>query len=334
MFVLPQRRLASAFFALPPLWTMSAALPYGFILASYRPWSKRRTVWTFRALAVLSAFLLATATLESIYRAVWYSVRLLVPIAVGIGCVFLATHADGTTPTPKRRAEILLLLSTAALLTFIEYPYSYGIYFCYTAPLLILAIASLVCSQAAPPVSVHLCVAWFYLVFAIAYLNTGFIRWIGVRPGSPPQRDALATERSGLRMRSAEAELYTRLIREIQAHSRPDAFIYAAPDCPEVYFLAQRENPTRTMYDFFDRDFGSAGRTQRVLDTLDSSKVEVVVINWHTKFSPHIRPELWRELKRRYPNETRVLPFSVRWRTDLGEGSGRVSGAAPGYAAR
>jgi hypothetical protein len=314
VFFLPQRRLSGAFHALPPLWTAVAALPYAALLASRGHWSKRAEMWTFRALAALSALLLASAGQPSVYRAVWYSVRPLVPLAVVIGCVFLASRSASEGVTRKRRLEVFLLLSATALLSLLQYPFSREIYFCYTAPPLVLAIASLVCSHAGAPRGAHLCVAWFYLGFGIAYLNTGNILSMGSLPGSPPERSVLDLERGGLHVRRSEARLYTRVVREVRAHSKPDSSIYAAPDCPEVYFLAQRQNPTRTMYDLFDRDFGSAGRTGRILDALEANRVDVIVANWRPEFSPRIDPDLWRELKRRYPNEARMAPFVVRWR--------------------
>ncbi len=311
VFFLPQRRLSSAYHALPALWTGAAALPYAALLAARGSWSRRREVWTFRALGGVAVLLLATGGQARVYRVIWDSVRPLAPLVVVIGCALLARR-EGFEG--ERRREVFLLLAAAALLNLLQYPFSREIYFCYTAPLLVLAVLALVGSRPGAPRSAHLCVAWFYLGFAIAYLNTGNILSMGTAPGAPVQRSVLALARGGLRVRSADARRYARLVREVQAHSKPDAFIYAGPDCPEVYFLSARRNPTRTLYDLFDRDLGSARRTDRILAALEANRVDVVVTHWRPEFSPRIAPDLWRELRRRYPNQIRVAPFTVRWR--------------------
>src|SRR5439155_206325 len=102
------------------------------------------------------------------------------------------------------------------------------------------------------------------------------------RSAKPPsERATLALDRGGLEVRASDQELYTRLVKEIQIHSAPGAFIYAAPDAPHVYFLSARQNPTRTLYDFFDQDLGTdlAPRTLRIPSALEERQVKVVVIN-------------------------------------------------------
>jgi hypothetical protein len=47
----------------------------------------------------------------------------------------------------------------------------------------------------------------------------------------------------GLRVTADSAEMYQKLIPLIQRRA-VDRMIYAAPDCPEVYFLAGYKNPT------------------------------------------------------------------------------------------
>jgi hypothetical protein len=126
----------------------------------------------------------------------------------------------------------------------------------------------------------------------------------------------LTLQRAGLEVSRKDEALYTRLVAEIQRHSAPGAFIYAAPDCPHLYFLSARRNPTRTMNDFFDPDFESdpRGRTDRILRALEEKQVPVVVINWRPAFTPSIDVALVDALRRRYPNGLELPPFSVRWR--------------------
>ncbi len=194
-----------------------------------------------------------------------------------------------------------------------QYPYSHGIYFCYAAPLVILAVVALVTSTPAAPKLLHLCVLGFYLAFAVTSLNRSNTRNLA---GPPGERATLALDRGGLEVRASDQELYTRLVKEIQIHSAPGAFIYAAPDAPHVYFLSARQNPTRTLYDFFDQDLGTdlAPRTLRILSALEEKQVKVVVINWNPDFTTWIARDLLDALLTRFPNETALPRYSVRWR--------------------
>jgi hypothetical protein len=88
-------------------------------------------------------------------------------------------------------------------------------------------------------------------------------------------------------------------------------FIYAAPDCPEVYFLTGLRNPTRTLFDFFDEQ---EGRTQRILNAIQNHHVNVIVVASQQPFSPPIAPDLLSALKDQFPQSAKVGRFVVRWR--------------------
>ncbi len=100
----------------------------------------------------------------------------------------------------------------------------------------------------------------------------------------------------------------------LRSHSSPGGFTYAAPDCPEVYFLSQLRNPTRTLFDFFD---DSAGRGARVLRAIDSSRVRAIAINRGPLFSPPIDSTLALALRARFPDSAVADNFIVRWRAGL-----------------
>ena len=61
----------------------------------------------------------------------------------------------------------------------------------------------------------------------------------------------LSPDRGGLRVGAEEQDEYERLVAELRAHAS-SGYMYATPDCPEVYFLSGLRNPTRTFFDFFD----------------------------------------------------------------------------------
>ena len=93
-------------------------------------------------------------------------------------------------------------------------------------------------------------------------------------------------------------------LRTAEGYAAAEA-VDPAPPRPEIRALDQRLQSYQTKGD---------APIAEILDALESNRVDVVVINWQPEFSPRIRPELWRELKLRYPHEARMLPFAVRWR--------------------
>jgi hypothetical protein len=208
------------------------------------------------------------------------------------------------------RGEALAVLAMAAFMSLIQYPYSFGVYFCYVAPLVFLACAFSLRDSAGP---LHLCALVFCFGFALLRVDGGWVRSVGVRYVSPPEMAPLALPRGGIAVPEEQALVYEKLVHAIEAHSRAGDFIYAAPDCPEIYFLAGRRNPTRTLYDFFDDDFDRPKeRRARIEGALDP--VKVVILSSVPEFSPPVDAELMTYLRARYPNQVPIGPFELRYR--------------------
>jgi hypothetical protein len=129
--------------------------------------------------------------------------------------------------------------------------------------------------------------------------------------GSDEQVFPLRLPRAGnLKVDSYTATEYGALIPFVQRHAR-SAYIYAAPDCPEVYFLSGLRNPTRTFFDFFD---DSTKCTQHILSVIDSHNVNVVVVLTTPSFSPAVSPDLKKMLERWFPYWVNIGRFEVRWK--------------------
>ncbi|HEY6108603.1 MAG TPA: hypothetical protein VIV56_06845, partial [Gemmatimonadales bacterium] len=107
-----------------------------------------------------------------------------------------------------------------------------------------------------------------------------------------------------------DAIRYDSLVAVVRAHASGD-YAYAAPDCPQVYFLAGLRNPTRTIFEFL-ADSGAG--TARVLRALDEHAVPVVAINRQPLFSGPLRSDLQDSLAARYPMADTLEQFVVRWR--------------------
>jgi hypothetical protein len=326
VFVLPQKRIQWADYPLPSLVTVVAVVPLAVLL--FVPIFSRR-LWDNVILVALcglfSIAIVLAASQEAVYARLWYSTRPLVPLLTAVGCVMLLKQG---TVEPHRRKVLFLSLATMSMVSLVQFPYSYGIYFCYVAPLVVLAYSAIVASQQFAPKRVHHCVFALYFGFAILWLNQGNVRTIGVRFVARGQETPIdVIDRFRLRISETEATLYREVVREVQRHSAKGDFIYATSDCPEIYFLSGRNNPGRTFYDFFEPDFvmDSFGRAKRIARMLEENRVNVIVFHWEGEFSGTPTTEFTEQLMPMFPNlkhfvrDPRNKPnaapvFSVAWR--------------------
>ena len=208
----------------------------------------------------------------------------------------------------------MLLLSVTALTSLVQFPFSAPIYFCYVAPIAILAAAGLCASIADPPRFVLGTLIVFYVLFAVLRVTPGFIYSMGTSYAEDTRIERLDLPRSGgLRVDPLEAQVYEELIPLVQSHA-VGSYIYAAPDCPEIYFLSGLQNPTRTLFDFLDHSTDVGDRTEQILSTLESHQVNVVAINKAPSFSRSMYPILRQTLEERYPYSAEMGHFQVRWK--------------------
>jgi len=155
----------------------------------------------------------------------------------------------------------------------VQFPFAAQIYFCYVAPLLALASLGVVSARVTAARFLLGSLLSFYLLFAVLWVTPSFIYAMGYRYQPDPETRRLALSRAGgLRVAPGEAQEYERLIPLVQDHAAGE-YIYAAPDCPEVYFLSGLRNPTRNLFDFLDEP---AERTGGVLTALETHHVKVV----------------------------------------------------------
>ncbi len=324
VFVLPQQRWRFATTPLPEPWTLLAALPAAALLLVplLRP-LPRRAAWTAVA-AVLAAAVLAFGDRDPAYLGVWYSLRPLVPIAALAGCALLVL--DGRSPEPRltdlRRQQLFLLLAMASLLSLVQTPDAFGVYFAYAAPPLVLALLCLVRAQRGAGGGLHAVALGLYLLFPLLWAHGSLVKTQGVKHWPVTLDTRLEVARGGVKMPRRMAIAYAELVRQIEAHSADGAFIYATPDCPEVYFLSGRKNPTRTFFDFFEDDYFTdpEGRARRILALLEEKRIDLVVLKPSSQFSVNIPQTLVEEIFVRYPHQARALPYTLHWReADGGE---------------
>jgi hypothetical protein len=308
VFILPGRRLAFAA-RRPPgyginklLATVALVL---LLIAAYKSRLRSTVAQVAIAIALFGALLLS-GTHPRIYSSIWAPLLLLIPLST-LAAIFVLQNSSAT-----RRQEVALLIAVTATCTLIQLPFSAGIYFCYVAPLLALSLLAIFATGARVTRALLGILLAFYLAFAVLRVTPGFLYSMGYFYQPNPQTEALQLARAGgLRIDPAQAVEYDQLIPDIQARAGSSAYIYAGPDCPEVYFLAGKRNPTRTLFDFFD---DPRAHTATVLQAVDSRQIQVIAIFSKPEFSGPMTDDLMSALRERFPQSKQIGRFEVRWR--------------------
>jgi hypothetical protein len=247
-----------------------------------------------------------------VYALGWCSLAFAIPLVTFVGVVALGYRRLAINLSDSQQERIILLLAAMGLIGVVQFPFSAAVYFCYVAPLVILATTALLASVRQPPRLAIASMIGFYLLFAVLVVTPGF----GL--GNFIHNRGLKTERlaiplaGGLRVDPGDVQDYEKLIAAIHAHAH-GSYIYAAPDCPEVYFLSGFRNPTRTLFDFRD---DTAGRSERILNALQNHGVSVIAIDREPQFSGALKADLIAELERHYPQYEEIGHFQVRWRAN------------------
>jgi hypothetical protein len=303
VFVFPFRQVAAAHMRLPPVETIGAALPYLLLLAvGVRGVGRGRLL--VLSLAVLLAALLFWSRTNEVYRGVWHSARSIGVVAVLFGCGRLLRR-DEEAPPAAREEETFLFLAMTALLTLVQFPFAAPIYLCYVAPIVALGVSAVAREGELAP---HGVVAAFYLAFALWRINPGYIWEMGVRPTRYGPLQVLSLPRAGIRVPVDDRKTYELLVRSVEQKSR-GPYIYAAPDCPEVYFLSGRRNLTRVVFDYLRDPEPPAILLRR----LEAKLVRVVVLNERPDYSSPLSPDLRVALSARFPHSETIGKFVLRW---------------------
>jgi len=285
VFILPQRRLAESAYPLPGPTTLAWSIPLVILFATgfvARP--RRTTQWLLAVpTALILAVIVCNADQDRVYRAIFLTLRPVVILVTLAACLILGLPVLTRRLSEIRRQQVMLVAAMAAMVSLVQFPYAFGLYFCYVAPLVVLA--ALYVAWGAGPT--HVCVLCFYLAFAVVWLNRGYVRHFGEFYRYVEESTPMELPRSGLRVRASSAGNYHDLIELIVSETPAGDYIYAAPDAPEIYFLSARRNPTRTFFDFLDTDFDSnpSGRAGRIMALLDEHDVRLVVIKQQAEFS-------------------------------------------------
>jgi len=237
----------------------------------------------------------------------WLSAAASIPLLSVVAVVLLMRTRSGG----KSTSRFLLLVAMTAMCSLNQYPFSRPIYFCYVAPLLILAMSALAVIRPHPGPYIVAPLAAFFLVFAVAVLMPNQIYSKGLTLHPDVQKAFAIPRAGGIRGSIDVVERYERVCDEIAAHGGSSP-IYAGPDSSGLYFLTGRENPTPILFEFLA---GDDARPDRILADIDRAQVGVVAINHAIRIpSGPMPPELLNALRSRFPESKTIDNFEIRWK--------------------
>ena len=312
LFVTPRVRYDVATYALPGLRSAAVSvLPFALLLVGApfvrQPLQRRdRAAWW-----ILVAGLCALSYDGSpSVLVVWYGFRLMTPIVAMIAVWWLSSRDSRIAIPADRRSLTFLLVAAAVTGSLVQIPFALYTYFLYFVPMLLLALAAVSTSPSAMPREVPAGLMLFLL-------------WFGIRQpdslGLPvnPERDRLATlamPRGGLLVSQEDSAQYATLRQAIARHD-PGEYIYVWHDSPQIYFLAGKKNPTRTMFEVFDDS--TARSTPYLVDRLFRTDVRLVVLTDPAGAVRPLAPDFRAWLDSTYPLAEQVGRMQVRWRTPV-----------------
>jgi len=309
VFVLPGKRFENA--SLPPgLVGLAVGVFIDIVLIALLysiPPSFKKFFWlAFLATPVAIVWGRLSA---DVYKVEWSTIWASLPVCVISGS-FLLSRMEANL-APLQQQKVFLTISVAAACGLIQLPYASAIYFVYVAPLVFLAVAAVLSLKAAPSPVLIAAGYIFCFGFVVFNLTPGFLYEMGRRYSRNKQTAVLTVPRGGkLSILPASADQYSNLMRIIAKHASGE-YIYATPDCPEMYFLSAHRNPTRTLFEFLD---DSRGRTERILNSIRDHNVNLVVLNENPSFSGPVPEDLKAALDQEFPNIQRTVSFEIRWR--------------------
>ncbi len=309
VFILPSRRIQFAALPPPGLRTLLAALPLAPLLFPWRALAGRRQWLNLGFVAaVLVAILVGSRDIAGLYAVTWLSLRSLGPIAVIAGAFLLARGRADAVRAPADRERVALVMWTAALMSLLQFPFAAPIYYCYVAPFILLAVVAIRPVNARVPLAAPALVVAFYTAFAVWLVHPGTVYTHGRVYEADRQTEPLRLVRGGLRVTREEQAVYERVVSLVQEHAK-NGVVLATPDSPEIAFLSDRANPTRSLFEFFDAPLTAPA----MMALLDQRRVTAVVVNNKPWFSPRLAPDVLAALHLRFPSEEVVGPFLVLW---------------------
>jgi hypothetical protein len=310
VFVAPTARIADAAFPPRPVATALPALGLMLMMLLLGSEGRRTRSLALGAVVALVGLSLVPSGTGTLFWLGWLAMSQQMPLLVAAGCVLLVTRVDPVNgPGRQSWLPTYTCLAVAAMITLMQYPFAAPIYFCYAAPLVILAATAVwkLAGRQRAGGAIAALISMF--LFAVGWMNGGAeqMLWYGLRPRVSVV--PLGIPRASLRVPAADASEYRAVTNEVRKHAK-GGYTYAGPEAPEIYFLTGLRNPTRMLLEFADKTAGA----EPELDRLRERGVTAVAINRRPKFSRPFRSSVYAGLVAEFPASVDVGRFTVRWK--------------------
>ncbi len=189
-----------------------------------------------------------------------------------------------------------------------QFPWASPAYFCYVAPLAVVAGVALASAGSCLRPQAILPWTLMALLFAVVSPHRAYMQTLGAYH-VPRRLDApLNLTRAHLNVSPGDAETYQALVSSIERHLNRGRLV-AGPDSPEVYFLVGLFNPTGVLFDFFSGDTANSSN-----ELVKWAMADVVVVNLRPEFSPAPKAALLVHVRREFPHGEVIGKFEIRWR--------------------
>jgi hypothetical protein len=305
LFVLPFTRLTGASYAFPAGWQLHWVIGFWFCMGMavvLRPgWNR-----VVAGVGILLVLLVGALPYWFSRELVLVAARMMPPAIVLVAGWVLVDRSGELKNSTGR--QLFLTLTLAAFCSLSQFPFAAPIYFCFIATLYLLCVQQLMTlPRLGFPVSAWI-LAGSGLLLGMVYINRHTFFDDPREVALDPPTQLLDVPRGGLFVSGRDRDTYQRLVGEIQSHCQPTETLWATPDCPEVYFLAERDNPTRTFLEFIEVESGAA---QATLQLLDEYSVKVLVLNLEPRHSPKLAAEVVAELTGQFAQTVSIGHFLV-----------------------
>ena len=222
LFVTPRGRLASGYYGT----TAPAAVVFAMTVVVVLLVIRKKTRWA-RSVDVVAAVMvggllvLSAATLAG-YLTMWYTTTSLLPVGVVLGAVFLARRRPAGAAPSAGESYLFLLLALAAFVALVQFPFGAPVYFCFVAPLAVLAWLAMfrhtslrASAGRVFPVALLAGIVGFGFV-----VNHSVLYRDGTRPDGNPQTVVLDRDRAWIRVSPSHRDVYLEVMGLLRAHAR------------------------------------------------------------------------------------------------------------------
>ncbi|QDV29793.1 Dolichyl-phosphate-mannose-protein mannosyltransferase [Planctopirus ephydatiae] len=292
VFELPRLRIGTTYYPPPPATGLLIAIPTVCCFLPIRhPWAPGVRITGLLILTSLMLYGLGDKSPSGFHTdglltamSAW---RWVLPIISAITCVVLTRSPQAPL---SHRVGLYCLTICAACFSLNQYPFAQPIYFFFCVPLVILAAVALslfdpslpeTTAAPGPRAMVHTGTGAVIVLAAFCLLRFGIDGTYGEFFESVGQRRQVYL--SGIAVPAVYASGYNRLRELADEVLSEDQTVLAGPDCPHIYFLTGRRNPTPYMYDIFvtDPEYFS-----QLIELAHSDQVGMVIISRAPEFSP------------------------------------------------